>query len=192
MNRLAKFAIATVALLAGIGLAGIGLASNGLAGNGLGGAESDQCGQLQGDYRFTGTGTLAGQTERLGLEPNIALVLYPESELVYDTRISRYRVVQDEDRYYLELHTPKGTLGRLAMAGDKDFAYCLDGVLTIERQRMTRAGSVYEYSRSRHRLRKDALGGLEIETDITGKYRTRLMTWERPSEHRGVRFARAD
>lgn len=179
MTRLFRHALAMLVFLAGVGAGPVR-------------AEPDQCAHLEGEYQFNGTGTRAGQTERLGLEPNIALVLYPESELAYDTRIRRYRLVQDQERYFLELYTAKGALGRIAVAGDKDFAYCLDGILTIERQRMARAGSVYEYSRARHRFSKDAHGGLEVETDITGKYRTRLMTWERPSEHRGVHFARAD
>lgn len=150
------------------------------------------CQRIVGDYRFVGTPAPDSKSYALGRDPNIAQVLLPDSELAYDSRVSHYRVLFEQDRFLLEPHTSRGPLGRIVLVGEQDFSYCLDGTLVVERQRLTLAGSVYEYSRYRHRLSRSDLGGLRVETDVTGKYRTWLTAWERPREHFGADFSRAE
>lgn len=158
-----------------------------------GGAAADlgDCRGLEGEYAYTGVPTADDGARGLGPEPNIVLILHPDAELGYDTRIQRYRIVLDGERFMLELYTAQGPLSRLAMASEAAEVGCRDGVLTIDRPHQTRAGSVYEYARHQHRLRRDGQGGLAVETDISGNYRTWLMTWPRPHEHHGVRFAQS-
>lgn len=149
------------------------------------------CLGLNGTYTFEGESLPSSREHVLGMRPNIGLLIYPHNQIAFDERISKYKVVIQQGRPILELHGPKGPLGRLDMLAEGDFAYCLDNELTIERQRRAVAGSVYNYSRHRHRIRKSAGGDLLVETDVTGKFRTWLTSWERKPEHYAARFALA-
>jgi len=166
------------------GLAALALAGAACAGLG-------DCRGLEGEYAYTGVATADSVARGLAPEPNIVLILHSDAELAYDGRIERYRIVLDGERFMLELYTAQGPLARLAMASETAEVDCRDGVLTIARPRQTRAGSVYEYSRHQHRLHRDGQGGLAVETEISGSYHTWLMTWPRPHERHGVRFAQA-
>lgn len=147
------------------------------------------CKAIEGKYQFRGETVPGSREQVVATDPTIALVLYPRSDLAYDRRIDWYRVVIDGGRPMLELHGRNGPIGRLPMAGVRDFAYCLDDELTIEQQRRSVAGSVYEYSRHRHRLRRSLAGDLLVETDIRGKFRSLLGTWKREPQHYTARFA---
>jgi hypothetical protein len=149
------------------------------------------CLGLNGTYTFVGESMSPSKEHYLGMRPNIGLLIYPHHQIAFDERISKYKVVIQQGRPILELHGKEGPIGRLDMLSEGDFAYCLDDELTIERQRRSMAGSVYNYSRHRHRLRKSPAGDLVVETDVTGKFRTWLSTWERTPEHYAARFAHA-
>lgn len=152
-------------------------------------AAAPACSQLEGDFAFTGRSDEGITAYAPGQQPNIAAILFPDSDLVHDRRIDRYRIVFDQERVLLELHDRSGPFWRLDLAAGGGFNYCMDGALVIEQQRRNVAGSVYEYSRHRHVLRRDARGDLLVDTEITGKYRTWLMAWERAREHQAARFA---
>jgi hypothetical protein len=148
-----------------------------------------QCTNLEGMYEFVGDTLPDSRQQPMGLLTNIATVLYPNSQVAFDDRISHYRLLLENGTYQLEMRTPHGILKRLLIAGERDFLYCLDGVLTIERQKRERIGSVYRYSRYRHQVRKMPDGELEVDTDVTGKYRNDFSSWEQTPEHYAVRFA---
>lgn len=146
----------------------------------------ESCSRIAGDYAF------AGQAERgvfpLGGAPNLAAILFPDSELVYDHRIDRYRIEFEQDQVFIELVGRDGPLLRLDLAASQSFSHCTGDALVIEQQRQAIAGSVYEYSRYRHTLRLDERQGLRVETEITGKYQNRIMAWPRERELRQARF----
>lgn len=145
-------------------------------------ASDSSCGRLEGEYDFIGATADESAPYPMGQEPNIAMALLPGSKLAYDSRIHRYRVKMEGGRLFLEMHGPKGPLWRVDVAGENDFSYCMDGVMVVERQRRIKTGSVYKYSRYRHVLRADLPGRLDVETEVTGKYRTWMMVWDQPKE----------
>jgi len=150
----------------------------------------EQCRNLEGMYEFIGE--LQPDSQRLpaGLAANIAMILYPEVQTAYDERISHYRLLLEDGGYRLELRTPYGILlDHISIAGKRDFSYCLDDVLTIERQKMDKVGSVYRYSRYRHRVRKLADGKLAVETDVRGKFHGEYTSWSFTPERYAARFA---
>jgi hypothetical protein len=146
----------------------------------------NSCSRIEGDYAFTGQ--VAYGSFPLGSAPNIAAILFPDSEFVHDREIDRYAIDFDAGSVYIEFATPAGPVIRLDLAASQSFSHCTGDALVIEQQRQAIAGSVYEYSRHRHTLRRDADQGLQVETDITGKYQNRLMAWPRERERRSARF----
>lgn len=152
-------------------------------------AEEGECRGLEGLYEFTGQLQPRSLPFALGIPPNIGLILFPGSSLAYDDRFDRYRVANANGRFQLELLTSHGARKSVSMVDEKDFFYCMNDELTIERQQRSLAGQVLEYSRYRHKLRRLDSGDLEVETEITGRFRTWLLAWDKPPEMYAVRFA---
>jgi hypothetical protein len=146
----------------------------------------ESCAELAGVYAFAGQASQGNYL--IGRAPNIAAILFPDSDLVYDEQIDRYAIAFENGRVIIEFYTPEGPLLRLDLAENKSFSHCTGAALVIEQQRQGVAGSVYEYSRHRHTLSLDRQQGLLVDTEITGKYQNRLMAWPRERERRRAHF----
>ncbi len=146
------------------------------------------CSGIEGVFAYSGEPLADSGNYALGLPPNIGLLLYPKREIAFAPDIHRYRVLIDNGWPVLELHGRRGPIGKLDMLAEGDTAYCLDDELTIVRQHRERTGSVYNYSRHEHRLRRGVTGELLVETVVTGKYRTKMMSWDRQPERYAARF----
>lgn len=178
MNRGLRAAITVCLFLAGPAALATAAGPNG------------QCPNLEGMYEFIGELQPDSQLLPAGLAANIAMILYPEVQTAYDERVSHYRLLMEDGIYQLELRTPHGILmNRMAIAGKRDFQYCLDGVLTVERQQRDKVGSVYRYSRYRHRVSKTADGKLVVETNVSGKFHSEYTSWSFSPERYAARFA---
>ncbi len=154
------------------------------------GATDQTCANIEGNYAFLGTSAPRSAAFPLGMEPNVVLALLPGCDLAYEARLSHYRVLRKDDRWLLELHDGQQPRWRIDVGGEKGKVYCRDGALVVERRSQERAGSVYEYSQYQHVLRPGQDGELEIATEISGEYRTTMMTWPRATEQRIARFPR--
>lgn len=149
-------------------------------------AAEESCAGIAGVYAFAGQARQGSYP--IGRAPNIAAILFPDSDLVYDDQIDRYAIAFENGRVIMEFFTAQGPLLRLDLAENKSFSHCTGPALVIEQQRQGLAGSVYEYSRHRHTLKPDPQQGLQVDTEITGKYQNRTMAWPRERETRRAHF----